>query len=190
MDAATSERTWHGLEELREVLRCFLRRHSRDDNEIDDVVQETFVRAARHRARLCEPRRLRSWTMRIALNVLADIRRRDQRFSGEREPEDALAVLAVREEPRAAVRVGDVEVERDLLLGHLGEAKGSLRPEDRRLLDSFYAGEGSCARTGLECGIPAHLVKVRLFRARQRLLRVLRQRLARTEAQGHRGATR
>ena len=179
MDAATTERTWQGLEDLREVLRCFLRRHSHDDNEIDDVVQETFVRAARYRARLCEPRRLRSWTMRIAMNVLADIRRREQRWVSEAEAESSLEALEVCDQhSTTALQVGRWEVERDTVLYHLRAAKGTLRSEDRCLLDSFYSGEGSCRRTADECGIPLHLVKVRLFRARQRLLRLLRHRLA------------
>lgn len=180
MEAATTEATWQGLEECREGLRAFLRRHTRDDSEIDDVVQETFVRAARHRARHRGPRRLSAWVTRIAMNVLADARRRERRWLGEDQAPGALegAAMPAAEAPTATLRLGSWVLERDAALRHLSDALGGLRVEDRRVLGSFYGGEGSCRRTARECGIPLQLVKVRLFRARKRLLRSLRQRLA------------
>ena len=54
----------------------------------------------------------------------------------------------------------------------------ALRPDDRRVLGSFYGGAGSCRETARECAIPVHLVKVRLYRARKRLTRALRRGLS------------
>src|SRR5262249_2916342 len=50
---------WYGLEELRPLLRNFLRRHCRDGFELEDVVQETLLRAARYRGSLSDSRNLR-----------------------------------------------------------------------------------------------------------------------------------
>lgn len=180
MEAAKTERSWQGLEECREGLRVFLRRHTRDDSEIDDVVQETFVRAARFRARHRGPRRLSAWVTRIAMNVLADARRRERRWLGEDQAPGALETAETRgaEPPSASLRMGSWVLERDAALRHLSDAMGGLRVEDRRVLGSYYGGAESCRCTARECGIPPQLVKVRLFRARKRLLRSLRQRLA------------
>ena len=183
MQAATANRTWQGLEELREALWCFLRRYTPDDNEIEDVIQETFVRAARYRVRLEDPRRLKPWAMRIARNVLADHHRRDLRYLSESQLEEGLDGLPtpVQEEGPNGVRIGATFLDQESAVDQLRRAMTQLREEDRRVLRSFYGGPGSCRETAGECGIPPHLVKIRLFRARRRLLRLLRHRVACSE---------
>ena len=173
---------WDGLEEMREPLRAFLARHCADENDVEDVIQETFLRAARYR-RAHGVQSLRPWTKRIALNVLADAKRRGMRAPappGRDEPFDPPAPPA----PPAvdsAYRVDELwfdgELARELLL----RSMGGLRATDRALLDSYYAGEQGTCCPARECGIPRHLVKVRLYRARQRLLRVLRRRVVHDE---------
>jgi RNA polymerase sigma factor (sigma-70 family) len=189
MEACRSNTTWEGLEGLRPVLRSFLARQCTDENEVDDVVQETYLRAARYRAGLVEPRRLKAWTLRIAANVLMDRRQRASRyvgsFRGPGTPEEdgspsgaTPEPAAPEEEPEPPLTIGRFEVERADAVGLLRRVLGGLRDDDRRVLDSYYGGSQSCRRTGDECGIPAHLVKVRLFRARQRLCRAMRHRIA------------
>lgn len=182
METADRVQDWQGLEELRGSLRTLLAAHCRDESEIDDVIQETYVRAARYRGRLAGVQSLRSWTMRIALNVLADTRRRVQRL---RADDEALEALESREHDPGEVLLQEPEIRLgrwvfglESALFHLGRAVEGLRPEDRRVLDSFYRGGQSCRRTSSDCAIPLHLVKIRLFRARRRLLRVLRRRFA------------
>ena len=70
-----------------------------------------------------------------------------------------------------------VVFEKAELLDHMGVALDDLRWSDRQVLCSYYGGSPSCSRTARELGIPAALVKVRLFRARRRLLQALRERL-------------
>lgn len=174
---------WAGLEELREGLHAFLVRHCPDENDLDDVIQETFLRAARYR-RHHHVQSLRPWAMRIALNVLADARRRVVRSQAgavttaeEDEPFDppAPCPAAVADSSYRVARWWfDGETARELVLGTLG----SLRPRDRELIDSFYGGAQSSRASALECGIPRHLVKVRLYRARRRLARALRHKVA------------
>ena len=69
----------------------------------------------------------------------------------------------------------DGESARELVLRTLGR----LREKDRALLDAYYGGELKTRVAAEECGIPQRLVKVRLYRARQRLLFALRHRASR-----------
>jgi RNA polymerase sigma factor (sigma-70 family) len=170
---AVEPTAWEGLEELRDGLRAFLVRQCPDENEIEDVIQETFLRAARYRRRR-PVQSLRPWALRIALNVLANARRRIVRTqaSPADEPFDPPA-----EEPETiagdsfavAGLALDGEVARELLLLGLG----GLRARDRAVLDSYYAGQERTEVAAVECDIPRHLVKVRLYRARQRLRQLL-----------------
>jgi RNA polymerase sigma-70 factor (ECF subfamily) len=175
------ESGWQGLAELRGALRAFLARHCDDENEMEDVIQETYLRAARFRSGRRGVQRLRPWTMRIALNVLSDLRRRSARTLST-PLEDAVFELPdpVADESAGAgrYRVGRRELERETVLLHLERAVALLREDDRLVLDAFYGGERCSRTTALACGIPRRLVKMRLFRARQRLLRVLRRRVA------------
>lgn len=187
METADRVHIWGGLEELRDPLRFFLSRHCRDESEIDDVIQDTLVRAARYRSNLTETGRLRSWTMRIALNVLSDARRRGRRFCSPATAETQLEALEARE-PSPEVYASEPEfrfagrsVGKEVALEHLARATATLQDDDRRVLASFYGGPQSCRFTARECSIPPHLVKVRLFRARQRLLRAVRRSFARSE---------
>ncbi len=189
--------SWAGLEELDGDLRSYLARRCRDDSEADDVLQETYMRAARFRHALLEPEKLRGWAMRIAANVLRDRQRRECRLpradpgdlglDGYEGPEPDPA------EPGTAsgLRVDTEWVPQHVLLVELTRALRTLRKEDQRILRSYYAGSLSSEQTARDCGVPRPLVKVRLFRARRRLERCLRRRIARAEdgclavAEGH-----
>lgn len=181
MDAVVAREEWHGLEELRDFLRAVLSRHCLDQSEADDVIQETYLRAARYRSNLTEGKRLRPWTVRIALNVLSDWKRRARRCQPA-SPDDACLQVADAPGPYDELdvpyRLGRWELEKDTALELMTHALRGLKRADQRVLGSYYGGSQSCRETAEECDIPLHLVKVRLFRARKRLLRAIRGRLA------------
>lgn len=183
MNTADLPSRWLGLDELRPGLRAFLRRHCRDGAELEDVLQETLLRAARYRGSLSDPRNLRGWTQRIALNVLRDRLRRGRRQRRVEAGEECLDLTEGREaipgelDEGVHLRLGSFLVDRRVALAELDQAVEELKPADRAVLRSYYGGAQSCAATASECGISSSLVKVRLFRARKRLMRVLRRRL-------------
>ena len=79
-DVLSDVPTWGELEDLRPALRSFLARRCRDESELDDVVQETLLRAARYRGSLTRSGSLRPWALRIAANVLCDRVRVERRL--------------------------------------------------------------------------------------------------------------
>ena len=180
--------SWSGLEELEPCLRAYLKRRCRDRSEVDDVVQETLLRAARYRGSLTDTGRMRGWATRIAGNVLRDHIRRECRLRRTELTDEGLDRLVARESvPGESGEGGDVSRMRvgsglhdtEDLLSHLSVALEGLRVEDRRVLRSYYEGSQDCRATALECGIAHSLVKVRLFRARRRLAREMRRRVKR-----------
>jgi len=175
--ATVEARSWAGLVELERELRAFLGRRCRDESELDDVVQETFLRAARFRASVHDTRNLRGWTLRIGGNVLRDRQRRESRLPRQAAPGglDLELLGDPREalEHERAVRVGDRWVASDDAIEVLRAALGRLVEHDRAVLAAYYGRGASTAEIALELGLPRELVKVRLFRARRRLLRRL-----------------
>lgn len=175
---------WHGVGDLAGFLRRVVGPRCQDENEVDDVVQEACLRAARYRRGLLREQALRPWAARIALNLLAGraarrIAASAQALSGA---EDGEPVAPEPEEPGPRfLRTGPWLVDRDAAFALLSRAIERLGEEDRRLLHAFYGGGESCRHAARVCDVPAGLVKVKLFRARQRLARMLR-RLAALEA--------
>ncbi len=52
---------------------------------------------------------------------------------------------------------------------YLNQAIGQLLPDDAAIITMFYMGEQSLEEIGQAMGMEANTVKVKLFRARQRL---------------------
>ena len=171
---------WNGLESLRPALRKYLARRCVDEHEVEDVIQEAFLRAARYRGKLEQTSQLRAWTLRIASNLLSDRLARRLRWNAISVEGELLEPEA---EPETVHEAQELDfdgwcLERASALDHLQAALEELREPDRALLRSFYAGSGSSREVAQECSIEPHLVKVRLFRARRRLQSALRRRLA------------
>lgn len=180
---AIARESWNGLEELRADVRAALARHACRGAELDDVVQEALLRAARYRGSLTDVERLRAWVIRIALNVMRDHLRRDLRLPRIEESEDVFA----RTEGREAIPGEDSEDEsleaegvvfdRAYVLRHLDEALSELPRMDQRVLGAWYAPPGDLRALHVRESM-SDLAKVRAFRARNRLTRLLRRRLA------------
>ncbi|HVS18551.1 MAG TPA: sigma-70 family RNA polymerase sigma factor [Planctomycetota bacterium] len=179
MGATVAECGWTGLIDLERDLRAFLGRRCRDESELDDVVQETFLRAARFRNSVQDARNLRGWTLRIGGNVLRDRQRRESRLprqaaAGVLELESLENPLGAHdEEHERALHVGGRWVEHSEAVRVLRAALALLGAHDRAVLAAYYEHGATTAQIALELDLPRELVKVRLFRARRRLLRRL-----------------
>jgi len=177
--------SWNGLCDLRPLVVGYLRRFLRDDAEIEDTAQETLLRAARFRLHLADSNRLRTWILRIALNVLRDRRRRERRLPRAETDEDFLLAIEGREEvpgettDDAWIVLSGISVDRRAAIEHLDAAITSLDATDRGILACGYTGRTSMAQIGAVCEGPRVAAsKHRVFRARRRLTRALIQRFA------------
>jgi RNA polymerase sigma-70 factor (ECF subfamily) len=140
----------------------YLSRMTGDPDLADDLLQEAYYRFLRARAVLDDEAHRRNYLFRIATNLVRDgVRRRAVRpvFACENAGElPGDVTLAARTESRADVR----------------GALARLKPRDRELLWLAYAQGSSHQEIGEALGLRTASIKPLLFRARQRLLGVLR----------------
>jgi len=134
----------------------YARRSLGDAAAAEDVVQETFIRAWRARARF-DPDlgSLRTWLFAIERRVVIDHAR-------------ARAVRQAGPLPADMAQIGD-DIERALLGWQVEEALRRLRPEHRQVLVETYYRARSGREVALELGIPEGTVRSRLFYALQSL---------------------
>ncbi len=124
-----------------------------DRDVVDDLVQETLVRAFRDLPQLRDSGLFRAWLSRVALNVC----RMHLRHSHP-ELEQELVSPEALSDPK--------------MIGHsllIGEALAQLGMEDRRLLVRFYLEGLNQAELADWLSLSASAVKSRLHRSRERL---------------------
>jgi len=174
--SAASHYDWTGLAEARRALLRYLTQRCRDLHEAEDVTHEALVRAARYRSRQRDPQRFFSWLLHIALNVHRDHVRRAGRAAYV--PLDELDVDALPAydadaawAAESTLTVGGREVEESEVQLALQRSWQDLAALDRSVLRSFYGDEASTEAVARACSLPRATVKVRLYRARQRLER-------------------
>jgi RNA polymerase sigma-70 factor, ECF subfamily len=141
------------------LWRFSLRLVGHDEGRAEDVVQETMLRAWRHRSILeSSPPALRAWLYTVARNIVTDEWRRQR---------------TRRETPVAEVperTTGDETVDHLLLSWVVAEAITRLSPEHRAvLLECYYRGQ-PVAEAARRLGVPEGTVKSRTHYA----LRALR----------------
>jgi RNA polymerase sigma-70 factor (ECF subfamily) len=139
----------------------------RDESEIEDVMQDAYVRAYEHLRDFEGRARFSTWLTRIAVHeAFARARRRKRFDSLESHTEES----SMSTEPSASPeqRTSDVEM-RSVL-----ESAIEKLPEEFRAVFVLRAVEGMSGVETAEClGIPEDTVKTRLHRARGRLQEML-----------------
>jgi len=149
----------HGGDLLRYALR-----HTRDREQAEDVVQETFARAWRHPLAVSgSTSSARAWLFTVARNLIVDEAR-----SARRNRE-----LAVGEVPERAVD-DDADAVLDRIL--IGDALAGLSPEHRVVLVEAYWGGRSVREIAERLGVPEGTVKSRLHYGMRALRLALQER--------------
>ena len=174
---------WDGIENFCPLLRAYFGHRCRDENEAEDLLQETLIKAARSQWGVKDRSRMKGWILRVGSNVLRDHIRKVQRGVVTCNDDGAMALAIAQDadpctgNPDLTYDLGGESVEGDVLLHSLSLVYGDLRDQDRSLLNSYYGGAEDTATTAEELHIQRSVVKVRLFRARKRLGKALRRNL-------------
>lgn len=138
------------------------------EQDAEDVVQETFLRAYRELDRYESRAQFSSWLYRIATNYAIDLQRRKRRWrSNDLEQQEAVAPLASAEpSPDRQAFSGEIQrrMERELL---------RLTPRERAAFTLRHYEGLSIAEIGQHLGTRESATKNNLFRAVRKLRRAL-----------------
>jgi len=146
------------------LLTFALRLTGGDRGRAEDVVQETLLRAWRHRDALADTRPVRPWLFTVARNVAVD-GFRARRARPTEVSDDALAVLPAADEIEQAL-------DHWLMLDAMSTLS---RPHREVIAETYYRGR-SVAETAEVLGIPPGTVKSRTFYALRALRLALEER--------------
>jgi len=140
----------------------------RNRNEAEDASQETFLRAYRYFNTFDATRPVEPWLAGITYNVC--LKRLNKLAAGKEAGEKAMQMTPNMHEERQ--RPDEVACRREAasLLDH---ALTDLAAQDRALLHMRYYEGLSTSEVARAADMPVNTVKVRLFRARNRLRNIL-----------------
>lgn len=155
-------------QEVHERLRRFIAKRVADEAEVDDLLQEVFVRVHRHLDQLQEPERLVPWIFRITRHVIIDHYRAPKRHRevpvGLANEMEANVPESTDDETLAAATE---------LSGCLGPMIARL-PEDYRQAITLVEIEGLTQKQAAErLGLSTPGMKSRVQRGRQQLRKLL-----------------
>ncbi len=152
------------IERHLDALYSAARRLCRSAPEVEELVQETCLRALESFGQLSSERKARAWLLSILYNGFADRRRRDRR-----RPQLVDETL---EEAMGRAEAGRAEARTETSLA-LEEAFAALEDEFRAVVWLADAEGFTSFEIGRILGIPQGTVASRLFRGRQRLRKLL-----------------
>ncbi|MCC6912383.1 MAG: sigma-70 family RNA polymerase sigma factor [Rhodospirillaceae bacterium] len=148
-------------------LRRFLTKHLRNSADIDDCLQETFLKiwtsAQRHELR----DDIRGYVFTVALNVIRDKRRRDQARRRDLHTEMSDSIESVR-----TVGVEDQLYWTEALRLMESELQ-ALRPSTRNIFLKYHLEHKTYADIANELGISVRTVEREIARAMQHMTAVL-----------------
>ncbi len=147
------------IERYAERLRGYARRVAAQEAEVDDLVQDTWLRVLRGLPGLRDPARFRSWLFGIAHRVLVDRLRSRYAAPVEDSTEDAARPLAD-EADLQQEHVDRDQVERGMAV---------LTPPDREAVWLFHFEQLTLDEIALATSVPVGTVKSRLHRARKQM---------------------
>jgi RNA polymerase sigma-70 factor (ECF subfamily) len=140
-------------------------RFVRDNDDLDDICQEAFIKAYENLKKFRGDAPFEHWMTKIAVNVCYDMLRKQSRRRDD-VPFDSVA-FSIGEPQSSGSSSGDEA-------WHVVKsALTKLRPEDRMVITLLNLEEKSVRETAALTGWSEANVKVRAFRARNELKRIL-----------------
>jgi len=144
---------------------------------VEDVSQETFVRAFLHIGELDNPNRFKSWLLRIAANLSLDFlrRRKHQGVSLDETGGYAAAEAAAMKNPKAAKQEVDRQAASNEMRVQIIEAIYALPEEYQMPTAMKYLEEIPYKEIARRLGLREEAVRKRIHRANQMLRRKLQK---------------
>ena len=140
-------------------------RFARDDHQLDDLCQEVFIRAFRNLSKFRGDAPFEHWLARLTTSACYDFLRKERKIRAQ------FPLDAVQFEPK------DLSVEAAIAGGRAREllefAMRKLAPDERLIITLCELEERSVRETAALTGWSESNVKVRAFRARQSLKKIL-----------------
>ena len=140
-------------------------RFVRDNDDLDDICQEAFIKAYQYLNKFRGDAPFEHWITKIVVNVCYDMLRKQSRRRDDVPLESVAFGISI---PQALEPLAGEEA-----WGALRSAMTKLRPEDRMVLTLLNLEEKSVRETASLTGWSEANVKVRAFRARKELKRIL-----------------
>jgi RNA polymerase sigma-70 factor (ECF subfamily) len=140
-------------------------RFVRDNDELDDICQEAFIKAYNNLQKFRGDAPFEHWLTKIAVNVCYDMLRKRSR-KRDNVPLDSVD-FSIGEPQSTSISSGSQAWD------VLKNAFAKLRPEDRLVITLLNLEEKSVRETASLTGWSEANVKVRAFRARKKLKRIL-----------------
>lgn len=141
-------------------------------HEAEDMAQETFVKAYFSLGKYRGESSISTWLYSIAYHLaVSSIRKKMRTVSRDRFTDQELQQSSLWLESGEDVEFKEL---RERQYGALEKAVAALEPQDRFLITAFYEQGRSLAELTEITGMSLSNVKVRLFRCRNRLAKILK----------------
>jgi RNA polymerase sigma-70 factor (ECF subfamily) len=147
-------------------------RFSKNREDAEEIAQDCFVKAYRSLASFQQQSKFSTWLYSIVYTTaMTSLRKKRVETSSIHNEDENLQI-----DKQTAV-VDTNHAENNSRSFYLNQAIEQLLPDDAAVLTLFYKGEQSVEEISQALGIEANAVKVKLFRARQRLKEKLERNL-------------
>jgi RNA polymerase sigma-70 factor, ECF subfamily len=134
--------------------------------EAEVIVQEAAARAWKHRDRFDASRDVVKWLIGYIVNVVRECAKKRRHHDATSPPEDGPGLEELAVDPARPVDDASIDT---LLARHLVE---QLPPTDRQIVEMKYWDGMTCAEIGQRLDMQENAVRIRLYRAIQKLKQV------------------
>ncbi|MFA6083608.1 RNA polymerase sigma factor [Mucilaginibacter sp.] len=139
-------------------------RFAKGREDAEEIAQDCFIKAYRSLASFQQQSKFSTWLYSIVYTTAMTSLRKKRVDTSSIDDEDTF--IQIENKPSG---YDENNVENKSRSYYLNQAIGQLLPDDATIITMFYKGEQSLEEIAQVLGIEANTVKVKLFRARQRL---------------------
>lgn len=157
------------FDRYKDNIRELIRKRSRGGSDINDLLQETFIKAYLNLGKYDKSYTFGQWLYAIARNTFIDFTRRQETKNNLLSIDENIGHELSRNSPE------DIVIDKEKS-EEIGRDIARLAPQYRRIIELRYYRELSYEEIAIELGIPLGTVKTNLYRAKEKLIKIIRDR--------------